>query len=55
MSGALDRLHYEKDPCVKFDSTRKNWIYLHGDRSAEEMGRYYVVLMQMLHVHHVIM
>ena len=39
VSGALDRLHYEKDPCVKFDSARKNWIYLHGDRTAEELGR----------------
>jgi len=38
VSGALDRLHYEKDPCVKFDSTKKNWVYLHGDRTADELG-----------------
>ena len=43
VSGALDRLHYEKDPCVKFDSARKNWIYLHVDRTAEELGERPVV------------
>lgn len=32
VSGALDRLHYECDPCVKFDSHRKLWFYLHMDR-----------------------
>lgn len=26
VSGALDRLHYEKDPCVKYDVNRKIWI-----------------------------
>ncbi|XP_032658246.1 nuclear factor related to kappa-B-binding protein isoform X2 [Chelonoidis abingdonii] len=36
VSGALDRLHYEKDPCVKYDIGRKLWIYLHRDRSEEE-------------------
>uniref|UniRef100_A0A8C5CD18 Nuclear factor related to kappaB binding protein n=1 Tax=Gadus morhua TaxID=8049 RepID=A0A8C5CD18_GADMO len=36
VSGALDRLHYEKDPCVKYDIGRKLWIYLHRDRSQEE-------------------
>ena len=36
--GALDRLHYEKDPCVKYDIGRKLWIYLHRDRSEEEFG-----------------
>lgn len=39
MSGALDRLHYEKDPCVKYDIGRKLWIYLHRDRSQEEFGK----------------
>ena len=29
VSGALDRLHYEKDPCVKYDSEKKLWFYLH--------------------------
>lgn len=38
VSGALDRLHYEKDPCVKYDIGRKLWIYLHRDRSEEEFG-----------------
>ena len=32
VSGALDRLHYEKDPYVKYDSERKLWIYLHKNR-----------------------
>ncbi|XP_060107167.1 nuclear factor related to kappa-B-binding protein isoform X1 [Heteronotia binoei] len=39
VSGALDRLHYEKDPCVKYDIGRKLWIYLHQDRSEEEFER----------------
>lgn len=39
VSGALDRLHYERDPCVKYDSNRKVWIYLHRDRSEEEFGK----------------
>jgi len=38
VSGALDRLHYEDDPCVKYDSDKKLWIYLHKDRT-EEYGR----------------
>jgi hypothetical protein len=32
VSGALDRLHYEKDPCVKYDLQKKLWIYLHKNR-----------------------
>uniref|UniRef100_A0AAY5K0C2 DEUBAD domain-containing protein n=1 Tax=Esox lucius TaxID=8010 RepID=A0AAY5K0C2_ESOLU len=39
VSGALDRLHYEKDPCVKYDIGRKLWIYLHRDRSQEEFEK----------------
>lgn len=39
VSGALDRLHYERDPCVKYDSNRKVWIYLHRSRSEEEFGK----------------
>ncbi|RZC81653.1 hypothetical protein C5167_044225 [Papaver somniferum] len=35
-SGALDRLHYELDPCVRYRSDRKLWVYLHKDRDAEE-------------------
>jgi len=38
VSGALDRLHYERDPCVRYDSHKKNWIYLHRDRSQEQFG-----------------
>lgn len=38
VSGALDRLHYEVDACVKFDTKRKLWIYLHRRRSEAEMG-----------------
>jgi hypothetical protein len=38
VSGALDRLHYENDPCVKYDAKRKIWIYLHRGRTLEEFG-----------------
>ena len=36
VSGALDRLHYEKDPCVKYDLHRKLWIYLHKNRKLDD-------------------
>lgn len=39
VSGALDRLHYENDPSVKYDSKRKIWVYLHRGRSPEEFER----------------
>ncbi|KAJ3590806.1 hypothetical protein NHX12_008754 [Muraenolepis orangiensis] len=39
VSGALDRLHYEKDPCVKYDIGRKLWIYLHRHRCQGEFER----------------
>lgn len=39
VSGALDRLHSEKDPCVKYDVNRKLWIYLHRSRAEEEFGK----------------
>ena len=39
VSGALDRLHSEKDPCVKYDVNRKIWIYLHRCRTEEEFGK----------------
>lgn len=35
VSGALDRLHYEEDPCVKYDAERKLWIYLHRHRTLD--------------------
>ena len=35
VSGALDRLHYEKDPCVKYNLNKKQWIYLHRNRSLD--------------------
>lgn len=35
VSGALDRLHYEQDPCVKYGSDNKIWIYLHKDRTLD--------------------
>jgi len=38
VSGALDRLHYEKDPCVKYDSSKKVWVYLHRNRTRDEFG-----------------
>ncbi|GLJ40343.1 hypothetical protein SUGI_0829510 [Cryptomeria japonica] len=36
VSGALDRLHYERDPCVQFDGERKLWVYLHTERDEED-------------------
>jgi len=38
VSGALDRLHCEKDPCVKYDVSRKLWIYRHRSRAEDEFG-----------------
>ncbi|KAL1138746.1 hypothetical protein AAG570_008808 [Ranatra chinensis] len=39
VSGALDRLHYEHDPSVKYDPKRKTWVHLHKGRSVEEFER----------------
>ncbi|XP_078493461.1 nuclear factor related to kappa-B-binding protein [Ciona intestinalis] len=39
VSGALDRLHYEDDPCVKFDASKRAWLYLHSARSIQELER----------------
>lgn len=36
VSKALDRLHYEIDPCVHFNVDRRAWIYLHRDRREED-------------------
>ncbi|GBG73960.1 hypothetical protein CBR_g17672 [Chara braunii] len=36
VSGALDRLHYERDPCVKYCGDRKLWMYLHRNRMEED-------------------
>ena len=33
-SRGLDRLHYEVDPCVKFNG--KVWVYLHRNRGVED-------------------
>ena len=33
VSGGLERLQYEKDSCVKYDPSQKQWMYLHGYRS----------------------
>ena len=39
VAGALDRLHYEADPCCRYDPERKLWVYLHGDRSVESFAK----------------
>jgi hypothetical protein len=39
VSGALDRLHYLEDPCVKYDVDRKMWVYLHKDRTEDWPGK----------------
>ncbi|XP_006653983.2 uncharacterized protein LOC102721549 [Oryza brachyantha] len=36
VSGALDRLHYERDPCVLYDNDKKLWTYLHRGRDEED-------------------
>lgn len=39
VSGALDRMHTEHDPCVRYDAKRKIWIYLHRNRTEGEFDR----------------
>ena len=40
VSGALDRLQAEQpEPCVKFDSGRRVWVYLHRGRSEGQLAR----------------
>ncbi|WMV52316.1 hypothetical protein MTR67_045701 [Solanum verrucosum] len=34
--GGLDRLHYEDDPCVKYEREKSRWTYLHRDRHGED-------------------
>ncbi|XP_034938876.1 uncharacterized protein [Chelonus insularis] len=41
VSGALDRLHYEADPCVRYYPRRKEWLYLHRARSESEFEMYH--------------
>ncbi|XRB07959.1 nuclear factor related to kappa-B-binding protein [Pycnococcus provasolii] len=36
VSGGLDRLHYEGDPCVRYDTSRRIWVYLHAKRSEDD-------------------
>ena len=38
VSGAHDRLHYERDPCVRYDVSRKIWVYLHRHRDEADFG-----------------
>lgn len=38
VSGALDRLHVEQDPCVRYDGEQKLWIYLHRRRKEFNFG-----------------
>ncbi|KAL3531874.1 hypothetical protein ACH5RR_005395 [Cinchona calisaya] len=40
VSGALDRLHYEFDPCVRFDRDSRLWFYMHGNREEEDFEDY---------------
>jgi hypothetical protein len=48
VGGALDRLHYEADTCVKYDSKRKIWVYLHRSRTELEFGKKAVTICNML-------
>jgi nuclear factor related to kappa-B-binding protein len=36
VSGALDRLHSEDDPCVIYNSEQRLWVYLHRRRKLYE-------------------
>eukprot|EP00190_Bangiopsis_sp_CCMP1999_P005751 CAMPEP_0198726852 /NCGR_PEP_ID=MMETSP1475-20131203/3774_1 /TAXON_ID= ORGANISM="Unidentified sp., Strain CCMP1999" /NCGR_SAMPLE_ID=MMETSP1475 /ASSEMBLY_ACC=CAM_ASM_001111 /LENGTH=471 /DNA_ID=CAMNT_0044488825 /DNA_START=34 /DNA_END=1449 /DNA_ORIENTATION=- len=36
VSGALDRLHYEDDACVRYDPDTKHWCYLHNSRNVND-------------------
>lgn len=54
VSGALDRLHYEHDPCVKYDPKRKIWIYLHRGRTMEEFGMYTIIEFKLYIIKHII-
>ncbi|KAG5582937.1 hypothetical protein H5410_053564 [Solanum commersonii] len=36
LRGGLDRLHYEDDPCVKYEREKRRWTYLHRDRQGED-------------------
>jgi hypothetical protein len=36
VSGALDRLRFEKDPCVCYEHENRLWRYLHRERPADE-------------------
>ena len=33
ISGSLDRLSAERDPCVRYDCHYKLWVYLHAKRN----------------------
>lgn len=39
VSGALDRMHTEPDPCIKYDTKRKLWIYVHRNRTEGDFER----------------
>lgn len=39
VSGALDRMHTQSDPCVKYDTKKKIWIYLHRNRTEEDFEK----------------
>ena len=38
VSSALDRLHSEPDPCVRFDPEQRVWVYLHRHRTVNDFG-----------------
>ncbi|KAH3760694.1 Nuclear factor kappa-B-binding protein [Pelomyxa schiedti] len=40
VSGALDRLHAERDPCVRFDPDQKLWVYLHRHRTLQDFTKF---------------
>ena len=43
VSGALDRLQGEADPCCKYDTSKKTWQYLHLGRASEDFGKVFLL------------
>lgn len=38
VSGSMDRLSAERDPCARFVANMKLWVYLHGKRKIDDPG-----------------
>jgi len=43
VSGALDRLQGETDPCCKYETSKKTWQYLHLGRSSDDFREFELI------------